>query len=75
MKVMKGTNQASDCIATVARLIGHPKSLPVSEDGSNAILSGIAKSLFEDSDPINSKQTSGTPLGELAENLVCYFTG
>lgn len=66
---------AGEAITAIARKLGYPIA-PLDDDQAKSLLANVAVEFFANSNPENAdpKDTS-RPLGPMAINLVCYYTG
>jgi hypothetical protein len=72
MKVMRGTETASNCLNTVARTLGFPL-IELEDEQSLGIIQSLVVEAFTDSNPVNQK-SKGYPLGKLAEDILIQIT-
>jgi len=77
MKIIKGVLTAEEGCKALLRYWEFPTAVDRAIDSYDGVLQSLAVEAFADSNPENDKfkKASKIPLGGLAEQLVCHFTG
>jgi hypothetical protein len=75
MLYMRGATSAINCLKAVYRQRGLDEKKVTREDICKDAIHLCLLDLFAASDPANDKSGKGEPLGELAVQMTCYYTG